>query len=361
MENDSQYDELWQQFHEVPGDRGQLAILEQIISLADSNKDVETGFDARQLLVTQANSAGYPEKAIVAFSWCIAQMDKDEKLHNWYDMLWQYKVIQELIPVFSSVSRQQIINMQEDFSARLLKNGYTERTAHYYRSWNFMRMGDYQLAYEHQNRYLSMRSDGMADCKACEKDREIELLSRMKLDDEALKQAEPIRAGKMSCAEVPGFTNGHIGKSLLRLGKVEEAQKLFPMAMDYALRERKYLGTIGDLLLIPIRSGEIDQAFNFASKYFAWASEAAAEELRFRFFSACELLFESLAKDRKDILMRVPKEFDFHSEQGRYEIESVREWFKQQSLDLARKFNDRNGNDRYHEMLSDNRALAGMC
>ncbi len=132
----------------------------------------------------------------------------------------------ELIPIFETVSREQIVKLQEDMSRRLAFMNCSERTAHYYRSWNLMRMGDYDLALDYQQQYLAMRRDSMSDCAACERDRQIELLVRMHADQPALDCAEPVLYGMMHCGEVPHFTNGHVVKSMARLAKDEEAVRL---------------------------------------------------------------------------------------------------------------------------------------
>lgn len=360
MNLDVEYQELWRKLLELPMGIGRLMAVEQIINLADSNNDLEVAYQMRMQLVRLANNTGYPDKAIVAFSWCLSQMDKTPEIDRWDSVLHEYKVIQEWIPVFAGVSRNQIVKMQEDFCQRALQLGFSERTPHYYRSWNYMRMGEYDLAHEHQEKYLSMTKDGLADCKACEKDRQVELLSRMKRDEEALEAAKPIMSFRMRCGEVPQFTYAHICKSLIRTGSVEKAAKQFPAAYNIVKKERKYLGTIGDLLLVLIRVEDLDQAFNCAKSHMNWAAETAAEELKFRFFSPCALLFEAIGKQRDNIRLALPKEFDCYREDGDYSCNALAKWFAEQTTELAARFNQRNGNTRYDEMLIDNRELAGL-
>ena len=352
-------DRLYSQSLEVSG-RERISILEEIIRLADSNNDIEVGYGARLQLIRDANSCGYPEKALVAFSWCIAQMDKDPELADWGYIIWQYKVIQEWVPVFARVSRSQITSMHDDMAKRLQFIGESERTAHYYRSWNFMRMGDYEKAYEYQTTYMKMKRSGMSDCLACEQDRQVELLSRMHRDKEALKLAKPIIKGKSSCGEVPEFTNAHICKSYLRLGQIKYAVKLFPKAYNSVKTENKYLGTIGDLMLVPLHQRDFDTAFSVAKRHLSWAAESAADELRFRFYSSCSILFELLANDRPEIKLRVPPELSCCNETGLYATSDLASWFTNETQHLAELFNQRNGNDCYTEIIADNRELAGI-
>ena len=355
------YDELIDRIYSVPEGPEQIAYMEELVRLADSNNDISTAYRARREIARVANEEGFPEKAIVAFSWCLAKFDEDEELDHWHSLLWQYKVILEMIPVFHTVSREQIVNMQEDMAKRCARFGETERTAHYYRAWNHMRMGDYEKALDFQKNYIAMPRTAMSDCLACERDRQVELLSRMKMDDEALNSAAPILSGEMSCGEVPEFTNAHVTRTYLRTGDLNAAKKLHKKAYKRVTGERKYLGTIGDLMLTPVRDRNFRQGVNMFTKHFPAALDTASTELRFRFLSASALLMESLAavkpKPRK---MRLPTYFEGHRKDDQYDPAELANWLQQQAEMMAGQFNQRNQNRTYDDILAENRELAGL-
>ncbi len=357
----SEYDELLDRYYELPIGCERIAVLEELIRLADSNSHVEAAYQFRRELTSTCIHEGFPEKGIVAFSWCMSQFDKNPELDDWHDLLWQYKTILELIPVFATVSRDQIVRMQEDMATRLSHFGETERTAHYYRSWNFMRMGDNDIALQHQETYLRMARTGISDCKACERDRQVELLTRMHHDQDALALAEPIMKGKMTCSEVPEFTNGHIVKSQLRLGQIEEATERQQRGYAKIRNDRKYLGTIGDLLLVVIRNRDFDAGMAQVSRHLPWAAECAAGELKFRFYSAVALFFEALSFHQPGSLkLRLPRELECFSEDELYAPANLSSWFSAQTKSLADQFNARNGNDAYTRMLAEHRELCEL-
>jgi len=254
----AEYERLYAMATTMSDARDQVAVFEELLRLSDSNGDVEVSFKVRMEMVSLCNEGGYPEKAIVAFTWCLAEFDKNPELGSLYNLIWTYKVILEYIPIFSTISKDQIVSIQEDMAKRLLTYGETERTAHYYRSWNWMRMGDYETALEYQQRYVSMKRSTVSDCNACELDRRIELFSRMARDEECLTMAEPVIAGRSRCGEVPEFTNAHIARCLLRQDKISKAIKLEASGYPLVARQRKYLGTIGDLMLVLVRAGDFD-------------------------------------------------------------------------------------------------------
>lgn len=355
------YQQIIQRIQSIPPGREQIALLEELVRMADANSDLQMGYPARRQLAEVANAQGFPEKAILAFSWCLSKFDENEELDHWHSLLWQYKVILEMIPVFPTVSREQIIKMQEDMGQRLAKYGETERTAHYYRAWNYMRMGDYDQALYFQNAYIMMPRSPMSDCLACERDRQVELLSRMKMDAQAIQCASEILAGTMSCGEVPEFTNAHIIRSYLRTGDVKKASKLHKSAYKRVYREMKYLGTIGDLMLVLVRTRSYRTGLKHLTTHLPWALESAAGELRFRFFAAAGLLVEALAQDKpKPRKLLLPKDFELNREDDLYSPSDLAAWFKQQAQSLADQFDARNQNDRYQQILAENRELAGL-
>ncbi|MEM7476122.1 MAG: hypothetical protein AAF483_14100 [Planctomycetota bacterium] len=361
MTLDPVYRDLLDKANAVWGQPEQIAVLEELVRVADSNKDVNVAYGARRRLIKCCNSQGVPAKSIVAFSWCLAQFDKNPELDDEWSLIWEYKVILEIIPVFAGVSREQIIGMQEDMADRLNRIGESERTAHYYRSWNFMRMGDYELAHEYQETYTKMPRTTVSDCTACERDRQVELLSRMKLDKQALQCANDIMIGNMTCGEVPEFTNAHIVKSQMRLGMIEEAVERQKVGYGGVRNAQKYLGTVGDLLLVPIRVGDLDAAMTQVLRHLPWAVDTAADELRFRFYAATALFFEALARESPGPKkMRIPNELGCWNEEERYSSSDLAGWFSQETQSLADQFNNRNGNQAYSNLIRDNRQLVGL-
>ena len=73
----SQVDELYEQAYGLPDGPSKLALLEEAIRLADTHQDAALGDEIRADLVRAATFSGYPEKALVAFSWRLAQADRD--------------------------------------------------------------------------------------------------------------------------------------------------------------------------------------------------------------------------------------------------------------------------------------------
>ncbi|PDD33514.1 hypothetical protein A4P45_07805, partial [Listeria monocytogenes] len=74
-----------------------IKVLERIITGADAHNDVESGIEARDMLIETCLTVGFPKKQLQAFSWLISKWeDEDNDVYiDSEDLLWKYKWISE--------------------------------------------------------------------------------------------------------------------------------------------------------------------------------------------------------------------------------------------------------------------------
>src|SRR4028118_2006681 len=65
---------FFQSYYLEDGD-SKIMLLEEAVRLADICGDFALQYDARDYLINAATFGGAPEKALVAYSWCLAQYD----------------------------------------------------------------------------------------------------------------------------------------------------------------------------------------------------------------------------------------------------------------------------------------------
>ena len=92
-------------------------------------------------------------------------------------------------------------------------------------------------------------------------------------------------------------------------------------------------------------------------------ADCAAGELKFRFLNATALFFEAFAAQSpgKQVKVRIPENMGFSQDGDLYDAAMLAQRFLEQTQELARLFNQRNGNDRYDRLMADNRAIAGLA
>ena len=120
---ETRHAELLAQADELSDGLAKLMLLEEAVRLADTHQDLKKGFAGREALIHTATFGGFPEKALVAFSWCLAQSDRDPQTFPDQRILWKYKWIMDSIAGFPQVSREQITKMMEDMRGRYLRSG----------------------------------------------------------------------------------------------------------------------------------------------------------------------------------------------------------------------------------------------
>src|ERR1051326_6313619 len=119
MTKDIRISELIEQANSSQDIHEKLQLLEEAVCFADTHSDLESRFWARFELIEAASQDGYPEKAVVAFSWCLSQWDKDsEVISQIFQLLTlaMYKWIVPLLPGFLHISREQIYDTLEDLT-----------------------------------------------------------------------------------------------------------------------------------------------------------------------------------------------------------------------------------------------------
>ena len=77
---EEKYNELLAQAARLPHSDAEVALVEEAVRLSDLHQDARKSFSARMRLVDAANHSGYPEKALVAFTWVLGQHDRDSTI-----------------------------------------------------------------------------------------------------------------------------------------------------------------------------------------------------------------------------------------------------------------------------------------
>ena len=354
------FEQLMMQSYQAQKGPVQVALMEEAVREADTLNDVERAFEARMELVQAATFSGQQEKALVAFSWCLGQADRDPDRFDEGQLLWQYKWVLEHLPAFPQISRAQIERMQDDFHARLLRQGSGLRAAHYMRWSMLAEMGCFDEALRHFELWRASPYDWLADCRACERNKQVRLLIRLHRNEEALADAGPILAGKLRCAEIPHLTLGHIMVPLLRLGRREEAREHHAKGYRLVSKNPEFLWIVARHLMFLVADDDLAKGVKLLERHLPWALTTMSLDRRFLFYVASSLLLEKLAATGKPRKLRLPRELPSYREDDLYAPAELAGWFREEARVLAARFNDRNGNRFFTEQEQGCRQLVGL-
>ncbi len=357
-----QLDELIEQAAQMEHCPSQVELLEEAVREADRLGDVEAGFEVRMDYIEAATFSGFPEKSLVAFSWCLSQYDEDEESVDEFDLLWKYKWVLNSLPDFPQISKRQILEMQDDMAIRYEKAGYNQRPVHYMRWQNYMAMGDFEQAFDNIEKWKLEPRDWMADCEACEADRHVDLMVELGRHEEAVKIAQPILNEELTCAEIPHCTLAGILNPLVRLGRDAEAVRYHQRGYKLICKNQAFLKETGEHLQYLVRARSLKRGFRLLERHLPWAAEVNELHSRFVFYLSSSLLLSLLSKQEpnKRIRLSVPAQLSCHREDGTYVIADLANWFEQETANLAGQFNQRNGNDYYTRRIELAKQFVGV-
>ena len=341
------FDRLVGQYYETEGVRERLEILEQAAGLADSVGDIVGGYNLRLEMIQVGTFAGQKDKALVAFSWCLAKSDENPEQFDGSELLWKYKWVLENLPTFVQIPKEKIYELQEDMQHRLNEYGYNLRPIHFLRWTNAMRMGDFERAKEYHGQWLDTSRDAMADCEACEQNKLSELYGRLGDLEKSAKVAAALIEGRMTCAEVPHLTYGHLAMTYLELRRIEDAKQMVSSGYRMVQDNDELLEPASQHLSVLAVSGQLAEAIPVIERHAKPAHETPSDHNRWAFYEATALALTQLVKQELEVRLRLPSEMPCANPDNRYSTSELANWFHQEAEQLSKAFDTRNGNDYY--------------
>jgi hypothetical protein len=349
----TQIEELRDQAYVLPEGPSKLAFLEEAVRLADVHQDVALADDVRKELINAATFSGYPEKALVAFSWRLAQCDRDPDKFPEQQILWEYKWIADSLTDFPQISRQQIDDAFDDMARRCERSGAGLRAVHKLRWQSALNRCEPDTAREYYRKWEQTPRDWNTDCAACEQDDFVEYHLFLGEKEKALELAEPILDGTLRCATIPQNTYGRVLLPLVQLGQVDKAAIYHRRGYRLICNNRKFLSAISNHLRFFALTDNFAQALRLLEKHLEWALEAKDLLTQWRFLLAARFCLRRLAENgHTSLKLRLSKAAACFREEGTYEVAVVASWLDELCRELAARFDARNGNDGFAHLLA---------
>ncbi|ULJ60845.1 hypothetical protein [Wielerella bovis] len=246
---------------------------------------------------------------------------EDKSIHALLGGLWKLKWIIGILP-------QDIGETRQDFDEAI------EFMQHVYEDFEFstamvdkaqldiaMLTGDAEAARKHFAQWQAADKDDMNDCEACEQSTLIDYYHFIGDYQRAAELAAPIISGEMTCGEVPHITYPSIINSLIQIGKFNEAQAVLQDAVDLITKSSEhFLWLIPQLIQLSVRLENREQA---------------------------EELLDEFSHD----IVEAAQNNHFHYLQYLIAVAPFNEEALEAARNLARDFDERNGNQYYQNQL----------
>ncbi len=355
---DAVYD-LMEQADDLPdGSPARLELFEQAVRLADSLRDIEAGWSARNQLIEAATMGGYPEKTLVAFAWMLAQFDASQDQYGWDedDLLWKYKWVINSLWNFPTITRAQIEAAFDDFAARLERIGYGPRTLYYFRWIYESARGDGEAAEVWRNQWSRTKRDGLSDCSACEASFAVDYLRDQ--PEQALEAAKPILNGRLRCAEVPHTTLAAILEPMLKTGQFTEAVGTHLRGYKMIRDNQEFLIAAGQHMAFLAHTHNLPKAVELFERHLPWALATADLNRRYSFYTnALALLRRLRDAGQTYVNVQVPKDFAIQPSPAGLEVTALEMYLRSEATTIAAAFDARNGTNLFTRGLQLDEAL----
>lgn len=344
-EFDERMDELLFDASKLPYGPTRLALVEQAVKYADSHSQINSAYEARLELIETAMFSGAEDKAIVAFAWCQSQVDKNPERFDQTRLLWSQKWIVNELPGFPQYSRQQIMAMLEDLETRYHRAGAGKRSV--YKLQCLVNQDFFEPEVVRKNLPLWQDSprDELSDCEACDIDTQLDAHTFLGEYEEAIACGKEILRRRMRCSTVPQRTYASLLLPLFQTGRLAEAMQYHKKGYPMISSNSDFLYSTSQHLYFLVLTDNTAKAVKLFEKHVGWTCNAPSQIMRMYFLSAAWRLFQTLEqREAETIKLRLPTTFSSHQENGRYRIADLRKEIEDLVMDLARRFDHRNGN-----------------
>lgn len=359
--SDDRLNELMYEAKQLPYSPLKVELLEEATREADSHGTPADAWEARDQLVRAASMSGIPEKALVAFTWMLAVYDDaPDEIRGWklHVLLWQYKWIAQSVVNFPQISREQVMNILDDMEVRFKRAGFSLRPVHWLRGSNLQRMGNREEALPHFKRWKAASRDSMADCAACECGRRCDI-HLYHNDKKALKELQPILDGKHRCLSVPKATYSTVIPIFVRLGDWDQAEHYHKKGYRLIANDLNYLDCVAENLVYLTRTGNLSRGLRIFERHYALARQCTDLDDRFFFELTAWLLLEAINnRPRRKPTLKLPAALEEELGAEECTLPALQARLERDVADLARRFNERNGNDHYSLHIARHREMA---
>ncbi|MFJ3172426.1 tetratricopeptide repeat protein [Streptomyces roseus] len=282
-------------------------------------------------------------KMLVPFARLLQEYDKDPGAFGRWDahsLFWQFKWVATAISDSPEIPLQSAVGWLEEMERRYRIAGYSERPVRESELWLADAIGDDDRAERAHRAWLAAERDDMSDCHACELNGQGAYAVLRGEDARALELWQPVLAGERTCAEEPHRVLATSLLPLLRLGRLDEARSHHVRGYRMARGNESLLPSIGKHIEFCALSGNESRGLEILAEHAAHMSPLVNVDDQLAFHGGVLVLLRRLTELGHGRSPAVPYEGVPHTVSELYEV------LRASSLDIARRFDARNGTTR---------------
>ena len=326
-----------------------INLLKQAINIADTNNDLDWGFDLRLDLISKEIDTSHCIDSFPAFAWLLSTYDNNPDLFDEDDFLWEYKWMSTASRRNAGISRQQVEDIMDDLRERMKRNGYTDRAFYNIKMYWHLFAGELDEAHKNLKLRDDTPRDRMSHCVACELDSRVEFDLIDGNFDKAIALAHDLITKKQTCGRLPLSTFCNFA---YYMGKADDsrAEEYFVKAEEELAEVENDTSFLGDVaqLMQYITTRNKKKALEYFEKYAEW--EVDAEDAFSYEFS---LAAASILKNGEQCTLNMSPKLPYYRSDNTYNLKELYDHYYTKAHDLAQRFDARHGNSYFMKRLEE--------
>lgn len=331
---------------QAPGGTARNAHAEALSAAAEATGDRSLFRAALDNLINAYLYSTESPKMLVPFARLLQEYDKDQGAFDEWDahsLFWQFKWIASAIGHSPEIPLDSAAGWLDEMERRYRIAGYSERPVREAELWLADATGDDERAGRAYARWQTADRDDMSDCHACELNSQGQYAVLRGDDAEALGVWQPVLSGEQTCAEEPHRVLAASLLPLVRLGRFDEARSAHLRGYRLARDKESLLPSVGRHIEFCALTGNESRGLEILAEHAAHVAPLANLSDRLAFHGGILVLLRRLTELGHGQSPAVPYEGSPRTVSELYEV------LRAGSLDIARRFDARNGSTRVSE------------
>jgi hypothetical protein len=330
-----------------------VELLEEAVRLADHLQDVTAAFEARLRLMEAALVCGSADILLVAYSWCLAQAEREPERFGLYQVLWRYRWAIVYLPTFPAIPRAKIEDAIADMTRRYQSAGASLRPVHLLRWKVAMKLGDGKMAAAARRAWSRCRRDWLTDDEQTELVTQIDYHLFRRRWDEATRMANEYVNRSMPEPAYLDSVLSWMPVPLFRLGRLDHAMAVHDRGYRLTTRNAALVTQAGRHIQFLALTHNFQRAVRLVERYLPYCALSDPED-KVEFYPALLTLLRILQRAGKEsVRLRLTAACPGYQATGQYDPAMLADVFEAEVIDIATQYDARDGNDYYARMLSE--------
>lgn len=323
-----------------------VTLLQEAADLAEAHRDTALAFEARHELIGAGLSTDQCEVMLVAFTWCLAQHDRDPEAFGAHRVLWEFRWVVSSLPTFPQITLEKIEEMKNEMARRYQMYGASPRSYALMCRKMAIDMGDKAEAATMDRWLRQCPEDWLSD--GVETERGFDITYRLFRGEwaKAIQAAQPFLDRTIRSSHFEGQACADVLFPLLRAGRPEEAMPYHLRGYRLRKGDSRHLESLGKHVAFLALTGNRDKAIRLFSNHLPDALATTNAFTRLKFLLEALPIMDRLVKEKIDTI-RIPRLVDcpITSIKGRVPVKDLRAWLVELTASLCHEYDQRNGND----------------